>query len=117
MIVGPFEYWAIQMNPNLGFPYSDPHCSRFKSDIFVKAEICINRLRRYSNSLKSSSPATHESIIQRLDSTLATAMAKKIGIPPGLFSCFELEMARLQVRQTVLLVKINFVLDKTVEGQ
>ena len=59
--------------------------------------IISNRLRRYSNSLRSSTPATQESVIQRLDSTLAAAMAKKIGIPPGLVSCFELEMARLQV--------------------
>ena len=32
-----------------------------------------------------------------LDPAMAAAIARKIGIPPGLLSCFELEMARLQV--------------------
>jgi hypothetical protein len=57
----------------------------------------ISRMRRYSRSWRSSTPVNQESIIQRLNSGLAVAMAKKVGVPPGLLSCFELEMARLQV--------------------
>jgi len=58
----------------------------------------ISRMRRYSRSWRSSTPVNQESIIQRLNSGLAVAMAKKVGVPPGLLSCFELEMARLQVQ-------------------
>ena len=61
-----------------------------------------SRLYRYSRR-RPSTPATHESIIQMLDPAMAAALARKIGIPPGLLSCFELEMARLQVCRNLLL--------------